>query len=658
MEKSRVVFELYLLANAHGPIRSFDLAKQVNISLRTFKSDVDALKKLAISSGATLESKKGLGYWIEIHQQNIFDKVKMQLDILYSRENRFTLFASRRTADILRMILGSPTHLKIEEISDKLYLSKSAIRQDLALSRDFLASYQLELISKKGIGIQVIGEEMFFRLCMVELLETHIDTAEHHYEQWQYSHYFTIDHEVKKLIRRYFLDVLRDHGYLVLDKFINRMIQYYILTINRMQDGFSLNLSAQMKEDLHHFSAFPIAKTIIEKLNTIPYVHFEEDEVEFTTLLLVCWSDGIDFTLLDHPRLYQEIEQFVQQETANIYTKIDSVIEIEKNELAMMIRPVLIRIGIQKHFGLHQLMYFDRILGGTSLLYAYIPKLLAEICMNCLEDDLGCSLSAMFTTQFAIRFLQYMESITFDYQPVKLAICSRNGMLGADVIKKQILHRYHTHWFSKLDIYDYFQMRRFTKEDYDYILLNFPEYSYRYTLPHMHVSQIMTQQQIQDLYEKVMIKGYQIHAIFEQLSLDHAFIFKDVKTESEKTLLQQIAMHQGQNSQQVSKLYQQIVQDSEYTTIENTLIILNTRSQVNQGMICVYRIENTMMYRQTHIHDVIYIQTLKRIKKQESKYIHNMIYQFTRYPGWLNKLMDTQDYGLFDEAVYRCLING
>ena len=138
VEKRRLLYEFYILSTKNSPARSEELVEEIGVSVRTFKSDIEDLKQFAIASGARLESKNGVGYWLEVDDHSIFDPVKEQLDISFNAINYTKASTYSRRNDILRMIIASNDYVKIEDIASSLYLSVSAIRKDLKDARNFL----------------------------------------------------------------------------------------------------------------------------------------------------------------------------------------------------------------------------------------------------------------------------------------------------------------------------------------------------------------------------------------------------------------------------------------------------------------------------------------------------------------------------------------
>lgn len=555
VEKKRLLFEFYVLSTKNAPAKSDELAKEIGVAVRTFKSDIEDLKQFAVASGARLESKNGIGYWLEIDNYDIYNPVKEQLDISFNSIDYTKEKNTSRKNDILRMIIASEEYIKIEDIASSLYLSVSAIRKDLKEARKLLESYQLTLESKKEKGVKVIGDEFNIRMCMVELLEKHYAKAMYLYKDLEFSSYFIIDEQVKKIIRKTLLSVIRYEDIALLDKYINRLCKYYALATNRTKKNKTLDINFDMKSKLKMFPYRDIATKIIHDLNQIEGVHLLDEEIDSTQLLLLIWSDydqSMDYSSLFYP-IYSDIEEirdFVLDRLKNKF-HIDLASIEETNKI---IESGVVSLCIKKEFHVSSYLYMEKAMSGTSLLYSGVVSIISKSIIDDLSDYLKVSFSNAEITTLTVRLYYLIDSIQFDYRPVSLAICSRNGKVGAQIIKNKILNRYNKEWFKKLDIHEFYCLRKYDKYDYDYVLLNFPVYSYHYDIPFMSISQIITNEQIADLYNNILIKNYQISDILDDFKFENDSFYENYDFDNISSFMKMIAYKNGKDATNIQEL--------------------------------------------------------------------------------------------------------
>ncbi|WP_347552689.1 BglG family transcription antiterminator [Pseudalkalibacillus hwajinpoensis] len=69
------------------------------------------------------------------------------------------MFISARERRILQLLLNSNDFFTVKEIAEELEVSERTVHRDLAGVEDILAEYELKLIKKAGVGVQVDGEK-------------------------------------------------------------------------------------------------------------------------------------------------------------------------------------------------------------------------------------------------------------------------------------------------------------------------------------------------------------------------------------------------------------------------------------------------------------------------------------------------------------------
>ncbi len=659
VEKKRLLFEFYVLSTKNAPARSDELAKEIGVAVRTFKSDIEDLKQFAIASGARLESKNGIGYWLEIDDYDIYNPVKEQLDISFNSIDYTKEKNSSRRNDILRMIIASEEYIKIENIASSLYLSVSAIRKDLKEARKLLESYHLTLESKKEKGVKVSGDEFSIRMCMVELVEKHYANAMHLYKDLEFSSCFDIDEQVKKIIRKKLLTVIRYEDIALLDKYINRLCKYYALAINRTKKNKILNVDSNIKSKLKNYPYRDIAERIIHDLNQIDEVNLLDEEIDSTQLCLLIWSDydqNMDFASLFHP-IYTNIVEtrnFVLDRLKNRF-HIDLSSNEETNKV---IESGVVSLCIKKEFQVSSFVYMEKAMSGTSLLYSGVVSIISKSIIEDLSDYLKVSFSNAEITILTVRLYYLIDSIQFDYRPVSLAICSRNGKVGAQIIKDKILNRYNKEWFKKLDIHEFYCLRKYDKYDYDYILFNFPAYSYHYDIPFMSVSQIITNEQISDLYNNILIKNYQISDILDDFQFENDSFYEDYDFDYLSSFIKMIAYKNGKDTKNIQNLIQILSKDSSYHIADDTCFIMCDSKYTKGNCFELYSLKKKGIIDEREVNTIIFLSLDFGFNLQKLKYIESVIYYLMRFADKRDELLKLKNMQYLNSIVYECLING
>ncbi len=134
---------IYQLAASDGPLTAEELAKRLLVSTRTIKYEMIEVKTKLSEVGAELIAKRNEGYSICITDQNLFNQYLEPIGIQSTLANNFGSDDHARFLYIARKLVSSSRFVKLEDIADELYLSRSAIREDVNHVMDFLRSYHL-----------------------------------------------------------------------------------------------------------------------------------------------------------------------------------------------------------------------------------------------------------------------------------------------------------------------------------------------------------------------------------------------------------------------------------------------------------------------------------------------------------------------------------
>jgi len=75
------------------------------------------------------------------------------------RNEVLTIFISSREKMIMEALIIEKEEITIKELSKRIDVSSRTIQRDLNNIQTILDSYQLELVRKSGVGVQIIGDE-------------------------------------------------------------------------------------------------------------------------------------------------------------------------------------------------------------------------------------------------------------------------------------------------------------------------------------------------------------------------------------------------------------------------------------------------------------------------------------------------------------------
>ncbi|WP_349920776.1 BglG family transcription antiterminator [Aeromonas veronii] len=143
-----------------------ELARRLNVSTRTVRTDVATLNELIATHGAHLIHQRGSGYQLKIYNQGLFD------ELLAAQEQEASLprTSRERVLHLQLLLLTAEQGIKLDELADTWYLSRAALQGDMAEVRERLIHFGLNIDSKPRLGMRIQGEETAIRACLTQLL--------------------------------------------------------------------------------------------------------------------------------------------------------------------------------------------------------------------------------------------------------------------------------------------------------------------------------------------------------------------------------------------------------------------------------------------------------------------------------------------------------
>ncbi|MEC6747968.1 PRD domain-containing protein [Marinilactibacillus sp. XAAS-LB27] len=144
-----------LLLNCKEPISLADIAKNLSYSESTIRKLIKDTIITSEKNGFIIELRKGKGYTLSVQDEKQFtqyqDELSSEIDVLNS---------DQRLEAILFHILQADGYITLEELAERILVSRSTITKDLVFAKKKLAEYQLELIKRPHYGLKIKGKEL------------------------------------------------------------------------------------------------------------------------------------------------------------------------------------------------------------------------------------------------------------------------------------------------------------------------------------------------------------------------------------------------------------------------------------------------------------------------------------------------------------------
>ncbi len=172
------MFQYRRLSELFNYIRKYDyisperLASRFEVTDRTIRNDIQEINVVLEEHGAGVKLKRKYGYYIEVKEESKYHSFLEKYES--SPENDIELDSSKdRIKYILRLLLESGDYISLNELTDKVFISKNTLNNYIKEIKKIVDKYNLEYISKPNTGIKIIGSEEDKRKCIMDNVITY-----------------------------------------------------------------------------------------------------------------------------------------------------------------------------------------------------------------------------------------------------------------------------------------------------------------------------------------------------------------------------------------------------------------------------------------------------------------------------------------------------
>lgn len=468
MPTNRMMQILKELMSTKTPITSNDLANTIQVTSRTIRNDIKELNESLLHSGGCIKSTRGIGYVLEVKDTDTF---KLFLQRMF--KNSDTLASQspntpeERVSYIIRKLLLANGYIKLDDIAEELYISKSTLQNDLIEVRKIIKSFKLEIESKPYYGVRVTGSEMNFRFCLSEYL---LNRESITFDMPNPTDSLFSKKELKKIQAIILGEIQKNEIYLS-DIELNNLSIHFAIACKRIRDENYILLPPEDFEGIYTKKEYKVAEKIVKKVESSFDVCFPEQEIAYIAIHLL-GTNKIATTNLSQ----QEFETFVDNELRDIINeiimKIDERLKLQlKND-----KELFIALGLHLRPAINRLRYgmnmrnplLDEIKAKYPL--AFDAAILAsKVLKNRLEIEIDEHEIGYIALH--IKVAMYRQQMNQDVKRCIIVCASGSG--SAMLLKYKLQAKY----FNQLivvDTIDYYRLNETTLEQIDFVITTIP----------------------------------------------------------------------------------------------------------------------------------------------------------------------------------------
>ncbi|MEY8462219.1 BglG family transcription antiterminator [Streptococcus merionis] len=156
------LYEILMLLSEDDYMTSRHLAEKLSVSEKTVRTRIGQLSEILSEHGATVASKRHFGYRLNLFNVEQFN------DFIASEQEQLPVTKEERQNYLLKYLLLADDFVKLDDLSEELFISRNSLSQDIKRVEDIVNRYQLSLIRRPNYGIRISGHEFSIRTCLTQ----------------------------------------------------------------------------------------------------------------------------------------------------------------------------------------------------------------------------------------------------------------------------------------------------------------------------------------------------------------------------------------------------------------------------------------------------------------------------------------------------------
>ena len=307
-----------------GSMSIGDLSLNLTLSDKTIRKIINDSEDIVRDNGFHIGNKYGSGYFLIVDDKERYDTFRKDhpLENVFDHEGRMTY--------IIKLLLTADDYVKIEEIADEMFLSRSSIDRLIPYIKEQLNEYGLSLESKAKYGIKISGSEKDKRLYIAHLPNLDIDA------------------DVSARVQNILLHNIDDFHIRMGDNNIYNLVQHCIITLRRIRKGNVLPEELRLVYKDEYQNEIDCANRICEELSETFSIEIPAVETDYIAMHLL-GKKILDNSNAISAEVFSYVDEILNEiyETKHVDLRDDTNL---KTQLIFHIQPLILRM----RFGLKQ----------------------------------------------------------------------------------------------------------------------------------------------------------------------------------------------------------------------------------------------------------------------------------------------------------------
>lgn len=604
-------------------------SEKINLSSKTIRTLLKKLDESLIGNGAHVISKSGYGYKLVIEDLEKIKQFKLLNQNQYLPET-----SEERIQYLLEYLLNSKNYIKIEALSEMLFVSKKTLARDLKEVERLMKKYNLLIERKPYHGVRVVGGEFDLRLCIAGCAERKI--------KFNLTDEKELNAELKE-IAELIIEAIDYKNYKMSDVAFQNLIVHIHIAIKRIQENHYIPVGNSQLSDLVGDVEMQIAKYCAERISKRFLIDFPKSEIEYIAVhlagkkMLEFFKDGKDNLVID-----QEINNLVKEMLQTVYEafKFDFRNDLE---LTMLLGQHLVPLKVRMKFDMQMKNpLLKDIKERFSLPYAMSAQACTVITghyRKVLEDD-------------EIGYIALTIALALERQRTKvekkniLLVCS-SGKGSAQLLVYKLREAF-SEYIDKIETCDVRSLHKFDFRNINYVFTTVPILS-KVPVPIQQVEYFLESKDIKAM-EKLFYSD-KVSYITEYYNKDLFIV--DVKLETKEEVLKHMCNHIKKYKNIPDNFYKAVLKRERLAKTEFGNLVAMPHPNIaitSETFVCVCILKNPIKWDEAQV-QVVWLISIENTRNKNLQLFYRITSKLLLNKQYINELIKKKDFQLLQDLL-------
>ena len=443
-----------------------NIAENIRVSEKTVYRELKAIEEYLKSRYIFLEKRPGTGIKLNITKEQ---KMKLNFELHAGKENKNDYMSTeyRRQKILTEFLSNSPKAYSIQQLSEKYYISRASIVNDLKYIEDRIKQYDLRLERNKN-GTMLTGSEMNIRKAILGIINE-LMTANHENknglresrlnDENLYELFGQFGREEVEAVAKILKDTEQKLNYTMGEIYYINMITHILILIKRLRNG-NILYENKMRRDIRKTDKriYTISQEMSGKITETFKIEVPEEETYFIYQYLISSGMEIINAGTDTSELLLDTSPVIMEIAEEIIRKISEIVDFKLTPDKQLYESLILHLKAMMNRLKYNISIKNPILEDIKKEFSAIYGLVGLVTLDTLEKY---NIRAISPDEIGYLTFYFQAAVEQNMKQKRVLVVCSSGVGSSHLLRGRIRHS-----FPEWDIADVISTGRL-KAGYD-----------------------------------------------------------------------------------------------------------------------------------------------------------------------------------------------